>query len=193
MPGGNDNKLIESLKKDDLKAFNALFKKYAEKLYAFVLSLTKQSYAAEEVTQLVFIKIWEKRSAINKTQSFKSFIFTITYNETISWLRKEASRKKWTEHFRQGHFDITNETNYEIEFNSFQSLVEKVIDKLPDKRKEIFKLSRQEGLSNKEVAEKLGISVRTVENQISSALKTLKNELGKKEAIGILLYFIHLV
>jgi len=89
----DDKEYVECLKKDDFIAFDALFRKYSASLYAFALSITRDSFAAEEITQLVFLKVWGKRSQINEHLSFKSFLFSVAYHETISWLRKEKSEK----------------------------------------------------------------------------------------------------
>ena len=185
-----DREYVESLKKDDFSAFDSLFKKYSESLYAFTLSITKEPYIAEEITQLVFMKIWEKRSRINEHLSFKSFLFSIAYSETISWLRKEKSEKRKIEGFGGELSNVSNETSFSIEFDNINSLATQIIDKFPEKRKEIFKLSREQGYSSKEIASRLNISVKTVENQITSALKTLKEQLGKDGIFGILFYFI---
>ncbi len=185
-----DREYVESLKKDDFSAFDALFKKYSESLYAFSLSITKEPYIAEEITQLVFMKIWEKRSQIDEHLSFKSFLFSITYSETISWLRKEKSEKRKIEKFVGEISRISDETSYTIEFNNINSLATQIIDNFPEKRKEIFKLSREQGYSNKEIANRLNISLKTVENQMSSALKSLKEKLGKDGILGILFFFI---
>ena len=185
-----DRSHIESLKKDDFAAFDALFKKYARSLYAFALSITKETYVAEEITQLVFMKVWEKRSKIEEHHSFKSFLFSIAYNETISWLRKEKSEKRKIESFTNSINYSSNETSYTIEFNNISKLANDLIDTLPEKRKHVFKLSREQGLTNKEISEKLNISIKTVENQITSALRTLKEKLGEQEILGVLFFFI---
>lgn len=190
MQTNNDRQYVELLKQDDFSAFNALFKKYAESLYAFALSITREPYIAEEITQLVFLKIWEKRARIEEHLSFKSFVFSITYSETISWLRKEKSEKRKMELWGNVASFSSNETNYAIEFNNIQELANQVIETLPEKRKEIFKLSREQGYSNKEIAAQLNVSVKTVENQISAALKTLREQLGQSGILGMLFYFI---
>ena len=185
-----DREYVESLKEGGFAAFEVLFKKYAENLYAFTLSITREPYIAEEITQLVFMKIWEKRDQIEKDLPFKSFIFSIAYSETISWLRKEKSEKRKTEGYKAETETVSNETDYFIEFNNIKSLAIQTIDNFPKKRKEIFKLSREQGYSNKEIATRLNISVRTVESQISAALKTLKEKLGRDGIIGLLFYFV---
>jgi len=185
-----DKEYIECLKKDDFVAFDALFRKYSESLYAFALSITRDSYASQDITQLVFLKIWEKRAQINEHLSFKSFLFSITYHETISWLRKEKSEKRRINEFVQNSGIQTNETERSIEFKNIEGIANQLIEELPEKRKEIFKLSRVQGYSNKEIAERLGISVKTVENQMTSALKFLREKLGKHDILGLLFYFL---
>ena len=185
-----DKVYVEHLKQNDLHSFDALFYKYSTKLYAFALSITRNPFAAEEITQLVFLKIWEKRVTIDEHLSFKSFLFSIAYNETISWLRKEKSEKRRIDKFVHSSGFSTNETEQTIEYRNIEGLANQLIESMPEKRKEIFKLSREQGLSNKEIAEKLEISVKTVENQMTSALKFLREKIGKDDMLGLLFFFI---
>lgn len=185
-----DKEYIECLKKDDFVAFDALFRKYSESLYAFALSMTRDSFAAQDITQLVFLKIWEKRARINEHLSFKSFLFSVTYHEAISWIRKEKSEKRRINEFVHISGFQTNETEKSIEFKNIEGIANQLIEELPEKRKEIFKLSREQGYSNKDIAERLGISVKTVENQMTSALKYLREKLGKHDILGLLFYFL---
>ena len=92
---------------------------------------------------------------INEHLSFKSFLFSITYHETISWLRKEKSQKRRINEFIQNHESLSYETEHTIEFLNIEGYANQLIKELPEKRKQIFILSREQGLSNKEIAEKL--------------------------------------
>ena len=186
----DDKAYVECLKKDDFTAFDALFHKYSESLYAFALSITRDSFAAEEVTQLVFLKVWEKREQIKEHLSFKSFLFSVAYHETISWLRKEKSEKVRIGEFVRISGFQTNETEQTVEFRNIEGLANQLIHEMPVKRKEIFLLSRKQGFSNKEIAIRLGISIKTVENQMTSALKYLREKLGKHDILGLLFYFL---
>lgn len=186
----DDKEYVESLKKDDFVAFDALFHKYSASLYAFALSISRDSFAAEEVTQLVFLKVWEKREQIKEHLSFKSFLFSVAYHETISWLRKEKSEKLRIGEFGRVKGFQTNETEQSVEFQNIEGLANQLIQEMPEKRKEIFRLSREQGFSNKEIALKLGISIKTVENQMTSALKYLREKLGKHDILGLLFYFL---
>lgn len=186
----DDKEYVERLKKDDFVAFDALFVKYSLNLYAFALSITREPFAAEEITQIVFLKVWEKRNLIDEHQSFKSFLFSVAYNETISWMRKEKSEKKRMDAFAARNTFSTNETEQIVEFRNVEGLANRLVEEMPEKRREIFRLSREQGYTNKEIAEKLKISVKTVENQITAALRFLREHLGEKDVIGILFYFL---
>jgi RNA polymerase sigma-70 factor (ECF subfamily) len=186
----DDTEYVECLKKDDFVAFDALFRKYSGSLYAFTLSITRNSFAAEEITQLVFLRVWEKRAKINEHLSFKSFLFSVAYNETISWLRMEKSQKRRISEFVNLKGFESNETEQTVEFRDIEGIANQLVQEMPEKRKEIFRLSREQGFSNKEIAEKLSISVKTVENQITSALKYLREKLYKHDILGLLFYFL---
>jgi RNA polymerase sigma-70 factor (ECF subfamily) len=185
-----DQEYIIALKNEDYQAFDVLFRRYSESIFAFVFSISKDSFIAEEITQMVFVKIWEKRMQIDEHFSFKAFLFRVTYHETISYLRKEKAEKKKIESFTSSRSYLSNETEYLVEFKSQESLAWEIIDSFPERRKQIFKLSREQGLTNREIAEQLGISVKTVENQMNSALKVLKNKLGSNGIPGLLFFFI---
>lgn len=185
-----DQEYIVALKNEDYHALDALFKRYSESIFAFVFSISKDSFVAEEITQTVFVKVWEKRRQIDEHFSFKAFLFRITYNETISYLRKEQAEKKRIDSYASTKSYLSNETEYLVEFKSQESAARAIIDSFPERRRQIFKLSREQGLTNREIAGQLGISVKTVENQINSALKVLKNRLGSGAGPGLLFFFI---
>jgi len=185
-----DQKFVEALKNNDHEAFDSLFRKYAEKLYLFALSITKERFVAEEIVQIVFLKIWDKRQQISEHFCFKSFLFSVAYNETITWIRKENSEKRKIRSFFSITEQTTNETEIKIEFQNLESLANQLIESLPDRREKIFRMSREQGFSNREIAEKLNISVKTVENQMTSALSSLRKALEKSTIMGSLFYFL---
>jgi RNA polymerase sigma-70 factor (ECF subfamily) len=186
----DDKEYVTSLKEGDFNAFDALFAKYAKSLFAFALSITKNRFAAEEITQLVFVKIWENKDQISDHYSFKSFLFSVAYHETISWIRMEKSQKIRITNFGLNYSDESLETEQCVEFTDMEQVANGFIEAMPEKRKIIFKLSREQGLTNKEIAEKLNISVKTVENQMTSALKYLREKLGHYHILGLLFYFL---
>jgi RNA polymerase sigma-70 factor (family 1) len=166
--------LVSRLKQDDKEAFNMLFYLYAEKLHKFSLTFFIGEAEAEEVVQDVFVKIWLKRYTIHDPKTFNSFIYTIAKNLIYNNLKRSVYRRKY-EHYqmhnlREGHNDLENEMIY----SEMKIRLEAALAQLPKKRREIFILSRNEGLKNREIAEKLDISIKTVETQMSLTLKYLK-------------------
>lgn len=162
----------------DHQAFREFFELYVRKIYQFVLGYIKNKAEAEDITQNIFIKIWESRGSIDISKSFEGFIFTIAHRMVLDHFRRREIKLKLHENFNPGFVDeiIASSMSPEDLLNRHQleSLYERSLRKLPPKRKEIFLLSRHKGLSNKEIAERLGISVKTVENQMTAALSSLR-------------------
>jgi len=182
----DDVALVKSLSKGNVLAFNTLFRKYSNRLYYFAFGYLKSEVESEEVVQEVFTKIWEKRSEIKQELSFKSYLFTIAFNI----IRKHFRTKAYlSEYLKSGiSSDQDMQTSEKITFNSLRSYISELIDKMPERRKEIFLKSRFEGLSIKEIAEELKISHKTVENHLTSALKFIRTNLNR-ESIPVFLFF----
>jgi RNA polymerase sigma-70 factor (ECF subfamily) len=161
-----------------MKAFDIIYKKYSRRLYGFVFRYIKQEADTEEIVQEVFVKIWQSRDKINIYSSFESFLFTIAHNATVNLLKKRATEQKYVEHIKSlQQVDETYELTDEIHYKELKQKFLGLLNELPPRQKEIFQLSREEGLSNKEIAEKLGISVQTVKNHLVTTLSFLKSKL----------------
>lgn len=175
----SNNDLTLKLKQGDLVAFDAIYKKYSRRLFGFVFRYVKQEADTEEIIQEVFIKIWQSREKINEYSSFESFLFTVAHNATVNLLKKRAIEQKYIEHVKslqrpEQAYNLTDEIHYKELQQNFQGM----LNELSPRQKEIFHLSREEGLSHKEIAEKLGISVNTVKNHLVTTLSFLKNKLN---------------
>lgn len=168
--------LIWHLKQSDKKAFTSLYDIYWRQVYNFSrLYLTNQS-VAEEVVQEVFIKIWESRDLIKENENFRGLLFIITRNLIFNQHRKSVN-----EDFYKMTVLSAMENSYnveeEIEAKNLSEYIDQLIQELPARRREIFNLSRKEHKSYKEISEILHISEKTVENQISEAIKYLKRNI----------------
>lgn len=170
-----------------MAAFNAIYNKYSYKLHEFVLMYLKQEEDAEEIVQEVFIKIWESRGKIDIYSSFESFLFTIAYNATISLLRKRVSENKSREYLKsQQQIDTAEQVIDEIQFQELNQKVQSLLEQLTQRQKEIYLLSREDGLTHKEIAQKLNISESTVNNHLVTTLKYLKSHIDSSLAINVL-------
>jgi RNA polymerase sigma-70 factor (ECF subfamily) len=178
LPRDDEKLLVSKLRNNEVKSFDLLFEKYSAKLYRFSFSLLKNHEDSKEIVQETFFRVWEKRREIDSSKSFKSFLFTISYHLIIDQLRLKLKdqeyRKFLKEYFKTEEVKIDSVTDYE----TLNRQISAVIEGLPVKRKQIFIMSREQGLSHKEIAGQLNISVKTVENQINLALKLIKLRFG---------------
>lgn len=183
----NESLLVRELVKGNILAFNTLFREYSKRLYAFAYGYLKSEAESEELVQEVFTIVWSKRAYLKEELSFKSFLFTISFNIIRKHFRSKAHL---SEYLRSGLIDEADmQTTGLISYNSLYQFVISLVEKMPEKRKQIFIRSRFEGQSIKEISEEFGISHKTVENQISSALKFIKEGL-KNEGFQAVLFFM---
>ena len=184
----NSNKeLLILLKKGDLIAFDSIYAMYSKRLYGFVLRYIKQKEDAESIIQEVFLKIWETKNQIDIYSSFDSFIFTVAYNTTISLIRKRINEQKYYDRLKlQQQITDTDQIIEEIHYREINAQIKSLIEQLTPRQNEVFRLSREEGLTHEEIAKKLGISVNTVKNHLVSALAFLKSNIDKDLIINFL-------
>ena len=176
-----------------MAAFDAIYNKYCHKLHEFVLTYLKQEEDAEEIVQEVFIKIWNSRGKIDIYSSFESFLFTIAYNSTMSLLRKRISETKSREYLKSlQQIDTAEQIINEIQFKELDAKVQSLLKQLTSRQREIYFLSREEGLTHKEIAQKLNISESTVNNHLVVTLKYLKSHIDNSLAINILFLYLFL-
>ena len=175
----NDCKEVDwvfALKDGNLWAFNELFDRYGKRLHRFAVAYLKSTENAEEIVQEVFLKIWNNREEISPDKSFESYLFTIAKNGILNTIRKSKSEQAYLNFAKlnPGKNVLLDE---ELDFNELERAYKNAVDQLSPRRKEIFLLSRVHSLSNAEIAEKMNISVKTVENQMTSALAEVRKNL----------------
>ena len=184
----SDIQLIDRLKMDDETALSAIYKKYWEQLYLSAYHVLKDSQACEDIIQELFIKLWNNRYSITINVSLKAYLYAC--------IRYEVYRQIKTGMLRGGIYDdvlerIHTPAAYDnIEYKELTEQVSSVVNTLPDKCREVYKLSREECLSHKEIASQLNISTKTVENHLTKALRQLRTSIGSVFLLQILFLFI---
>lgn len=172
----DEKELIVALKKGSKSSFTALYNKYWSRVYNFSRLYLNRREAAEEIVQEVFVKLWEAREFLNENENFKGFLFIITRNLIFN-----QSRKYLNEDFYKVSVLNALEESYsiesEIDAKDLYLRIDLLIKELPPQRQLIFNLSRKEYKSYKEIALQLNISEKTVERQISEAIKFLRKNL----------------
>jgi len=183
-------KLVPQIKKGEKSAFETMYNFYAPKIYAFALSQLKNPQLAEEYVQEVFLKIWDCRKKLDESKKFKSFVFKITVNLIYDFIRK----KNLEIAFEKQHLLLQdkngNNTWEQVIYNDMLIRVNELVEKMPNQRKNIFYLSKNQGLTNNEIAQKLGLSKRTVENQLYRAIQFLKSNLDKESLLSLAAFYI---
>ena len=171
-----ENKLFERINKSDEKAFEILFHKYYGILCSFATKLVHDDVAAEEIVQEFYVKLWEKREQISIDSSVKNYIFRSVKNLCLNFIQHNKTKIAHAQKLlSEVENNFSDDNNYPEP--GLYEKIEESIKSLPEKRREIFRLSRQEGLKYQEIAQKLNISVKTVETQMSLAIKTLRDKL----------------
>ena len=170
-----DLELFSKILHDDEKAFSELFNRYYSGLCVYAFQFLHDDQKTQELVQEVFVQVWVKRKEIQVQSSVKSYLFRSVKNLLINWVNHQKVEQKYLEMIRSEQ-DQVQPDQYFLEVD-LQQKIEASVEALPQKRKEIFKLSREEGLTYREIAEKLEVSVKTVETQMGLALKQLREDL----------------
>lgn len=187
---GNENNLFIQIKKGDKKSFETLFKTYYAALVHFAKSYLSDQDECEEIVQAFFLKLWEDRKKINITISVKSYLFSSIRNRCLNHLKHEKIKQAYESHAIQTHQNEINVSDHFIEPDLMEK-INRFINELPPRRKQIFILSREHGLKYREIADELGISIKTVETQMGHALQELRDKLKDYKHI-LLSWFLSL-
>lgn len=184
----NNIEFLKKLKKGNQEAYSYLVDKYHHELCVYAGSLSRDIYLAEDIVQNVFLKLWEKRDKLNTKFSIKGFLYRSVYNEFIDQYRKKSNLAIVEEHYNNKLKAIASEETSNETANLI-ALVKKEIQNLPTKCKQMFLLSKQQGLTNVEIAQYLNITTKAVERQMSRAFSTIRKNLGKKMHTILFLLF----
>lgn len=183
----DEKELFGKLKNGDEKAFELLFHKYYGYLCVYASKIVNEDDAAEEIVQDFFVKLWEKKGLLTIETSVNNYLFRSVKNLCLNYLQhnkiKNSYAKKAAE---KAEHSITE--NYDFPEPDLFEKIENCISSLPEKRQIIFRLSRQEGMKYHEIAEKLQISIKTVETQMGLAIKTLRELLRNSFIFFIFLF-----
>ena len=172
---------IPSLRNGEKKAYEEVYNEFFGVLYHLCLQYLQDEKVAEEIVQDTFLKLWEIRETLNDQINIRNFLYTITKNNCLNYLRNQKIAMKHLENMKylemQFNYEALEKLGNYLQFDELRNKIEEAILKLPAEVIETFKLSRFEELSYREISERQGISIKTVEARISKALRILRIEL----------------
>lgn len=175
---------------NDEKAFEDVFKLYFKGLHAYAFTILRDEVQAEEAVQNVFLRMWEQWEDIDIQLSLKAYLYRCVYHECMNHIKHQKVKQKYEE---RTSYHLRNETGRpaeQLQLSELESQLGHALNRLPEKCRTIFQLSRFENLKYQQIADKLGLSIKTVENQMGKALRILRLELV--DYLLFIVFFIHI-
>ena len=181
--------LLHRLSKGDEAAFVSIFDLYSARIYNFIIKYVQSPPLAEDLTQEVFMKLWESRAQVTKIESFKAYLFVIARNHTLNSLKKAFKSEAAVGEVVKNYVTQRSNTEEDILHKEYLQFLKRVLDSLPERSRRIFILCREEGKSYEEVAAAMGISKNAVKNHMVFSMKLLRSSVEKDLGIsmGVLL------
>ena len=155
--------------------FTDIFKQHEYRLYTLALALTKSDQYAKDIVQDVFMKLWQHRNQIPIITNIDAWLYRLTENKIIDFLRKTAADKRLRDALWMNMQQMQNETEETVSSREYSYILEKAISHLPPQRKRIYRLSKEQGLNYCQIARELNISRHTVKNQLFTAMRSLRS------------------
>jgi len=168
---------MKELSFSDLKSFEVLFRQYYQMLCSYAFRFVNDADTAEEIVQDLFYKLWEKKDEVQINTSVKSYLFSAIHNRCLKYIEHRNVETRYKNYYLMHKSEIDSEPQHASEVHELQGIIDHTLDSLPERCSRIFKLNRFEGLKYNEIAQKLSISVKTVEANMGKALKLLRKNL----------------
>lgn len=172
----------------DKAAFEQVFRQHYQPLCRYAFPLIKDLDEAEEVVQHVFFNIWNKRAELQVSSSIKSYLYRAVHNDCLNRLKHEKIKSLYAEDYKKSHAGSFHDASKTLQAKELGRHIQQALDRLPEQCGQVFRLSRFGNLKYAEIAQQLGISVKTVENHMGKALKIMREQL--KDYLPALLWLL---
>ncbi len=173
-----ETEALEALRHGDERAFERIFRQYYQSLCRYAIRMLQEQEGAEEIVQDMFCKLWESRDTVNIDTSLKSYLYRAVHNRCLNQIKHINIRENYKNHNQERINHEEQHFSEHYEQFELQQQIERAIQSLPTERQRIFRMSRFDGMKYREIADELGISVKTVEAQMGKALKSLRENLS---------------
>jgi len=181
--------------RDYERFFGEIYKKHYSELCHYAMRFLRDKADAEEIVQEIIFKLWEQRDLLDSVKSIKSYLYRSVHNRCLNFLKHEIQKEKYVDKAWVELKKIEMDSNEDYHSKELEDKIFAAVNELPDRCREVFNLSRYEGMKNKDISEQLGISVKAVEANITRALTTLRESLkmylNVEMAIIFMVFFVH--
>jgi len=170
--------ILAKIKEGDIKAFEEIFRRYYSPLCWYATGITGDAVAAEEIVEELFYVFWKDREKIQLFRSIKSYLYRAVRNEAVQYCEHREVKARYREMILGGEQGMPdNDPQSQMEYKELERVIEHTLEKLPERRSRIFKLNRMQGKKYAEIAAIISVSVKTVEAEMTKALRTLRSEI----------------
>ena len=181
----DERSLFARMAEGDEAAFSTIFFHYAAQMKPFIFSLTRSESAAEEIVQEVFLSLWINRAKLTEVENYRAYVLTASNNRVYSWLKKRARELRSQGELAVDLPDPASGPAEEVDLKESIAIIEEAVERLPPQKKLIWRMSRGEGLSHEEIAQRLGLSKNTVKNHLVAAIKIIRERLDGQSGTAV--------
>ena len=183
--------IVKDVSEGSYSAFKMLFDMYYSKVYWFADNIVKNGLYADEIAQIVFVSLWNKRAMLDPEKNFDSFLYVVSKHAVLDFIKlnRRSLEAKGLDFITNTPGFVTD-TSFQTEYNILQKLIDEIVEVMPEQRRKVFIMSRYNCMDNDAIASNLGISKRTVERHLNMALNTLRKEM---KTFAFLLVFISIL
>lgn len=175
----SDKHTIEQLLSGNIATYESVYKTFFKALYIYAYTMLKEEVQAEEVVQNLFLKIWERKEKMNIETSLKAYLYKSVYNDSLNYIKHLKVKSSYENHATQVMKNTQSESpSHKVMYRNLEDKLRSALNELPEQCRTVFQMSRYEELKYREIAERLSISEKTVENHMGKALKLLRLKLA---------------
>lgn len=174
-----DTARLSAIKKGNIQEYELLFREYFQPLLSYGISIIKSEPNAEEIVQDIFFSLWKNKKSLNIHTSFSSYLYRAVHNNCLQQLKREKRKLQYQQEQKKWKYNESMSPGEILQYNELYDKINSAVDELPENCKTIFKLNRFQGLKYSEIAEKLAISIKTVEANMTKALKHLRHQIDE--------------
>ncbi|MDN5211971.1 RNA polymerase sigma-70 factor [Fulvivirgaceae bacterium BMA12] len=167
------------IEEDDLDAFERIYKMYEKQLGQYAFQFTKSRFISDEIIQDVFFKLWLHRKSLRKDGNIKAYLYRMVRNRSLNYIRDAVQHEDLAEVLKKDALRARDQADDLVISMDLDNLMDSILERLPERKRNIYQLSRQQGKSNGEIAKQLGITIKTVENHIWEALLIIKKHVER--------------